>query len=217
MSNYTDAVAWVQSESECFIKHGKFVANTYYPTELILTFELGLRPIVIDGKRKGVFCSKEAAAVLYKEAQRDRGAFELCRKMVSRFLYAEKPLPPGFVLFLEKMIFEEFTIPKKGKKVDTWVKAFWLNYFANKAREMFELEYLSRSSHKATENACDAVREGLDRNGCSMSWSSINDYVVGTKPHIKQWREEFEELRLAVNRSTKDGSSALLAYSNLLV
>ena len=83
--------------------------------------------------------------------------------------------------------------PKQEKRSLTWMRNALLFTLAKRIEIDRGLRLTRGDAAKKHESACDAVAEGLRRNGHHLEFRAIKELCVGTGKQMQQFRESLKD------------------------
>jgi len=173
---FSEAVDFAEPVLRHIIQDKKLRKTNIEPTEVLFSLAL---PVLNGTDERGMFllCADEGLVWLVETAERDRGAFDLARRIVAARLIRNEPMPEKAYEFAGWNLAEVFNPPPRNKRALTFTNNVMLYWAAKRIEGEFDLK-LTRGDENAALSSCDAVSEALKRIGHSKSYRAIKELCI---------------------------------------
>lgn len=199
--SYQQAVEFATKWLEKHAKGPEVISHELEPTEIVYAVGVGLEHQFDDHP----FCpsryviSDVALNWLCMTAERDKGAFELVRRIVTTKLLRNEPVSIPASLFAGMVLagLKKSPPPESQRLSKTFARNLHLVYLARTISKSFDLALTRNdSSGGSGVSACDAISDALENVGIFKSPRAIKDLLVHKSSlRVREIADELEEIR----------------------
>ncbi|MFS4439135.1 hypothetical protein ACMA5I_13040 [Paracoccaceae bacterium GXU_MW_L88] len=198
--SYQQAVEFATRWLEKHAKGPQVISYELEPTEIVYALGVGLEHQFDDHQ----FCPSKyvisdiALNWLCMTAERDKGAFELVRRIAISKLLRNEPLSMSVSLFAGMVLagLKKSPPPESQRLSKTFARNLHLVYLARSISRLFGLALTRNdSSGGSGVSACDAISDALENLDIFMSPRAIKDLLVHKSSlRVREIADEIEEI-----------------------
>lgn len=190
---FSKAVAFAEMVLRGIVCDNEMKKTDIEPMEVLYSLAL---PILNGTDEKGGYyrCADDALVWLLDLVERDRGAFDLARRIVASRLIRNEALPENGRLFAGLYLADMLDPPKKNKRAATFTNNVMLYWSAKRIEYDFDLD-LTRGDNTGDGSACDAVSTAMDNLGHRKSYRAIKElcYHRSAEP-MRKMAHQFHQI-----------------------